>query len=148
MRDITIRFSRKLRNVFSRAAKEIFPKEAFAFCFGTHNKSTGIIEIIELYFPEIVQHKDGAGFSVMPAAQVLAEKLSEAAGLEILATCHSHPYKEKEGIDDCAPSETDWERLYPDLGLCMGICSVVQYNKKLHTRFRFWPTIKKIKLTC
>lgn len=144
MRALPIHFPRNLRQSFTRAAKKAFPAETFAYCLGTKDQS-GALSISHLHYPTIILTNDGFGFEVPPAAWPIASRLASSLGTKILSTCHSHPYLENEGLDDAAPSETDWDYLFADLP--MGICSIVQFKGKLSSRYRFWPRIKPITLT-
>lgn len=144
MRPLSIQFPQALRRSFTRAAKKSFPKETFAFCLGT-TSPLGTISLDYLYFPEIILGPTGYDFEIPRDALPKAVELGSFLGTEVLASVHSHPYPENSGIDDAAPSETDWNWCYPDLPI--GICSIAENKGKLHSRYRFWPVLPKVNLT-
>lgn len=140
----TVSFPRKLRNDFSSEARKAFPAETFAICLGSTGPS-GNYSIAALYYPPIKLDEDGRGFQIPPVVWEIASRLAKACSLKVVATLHSHPFEENHNADDASPSETDLDYLCPDLP--MGICSVVEYDKQLTCRYRFWPKIPKVTIT-
>lgn len=144
MRPLSIHFPRELRRSFTRAAKLAFPREVFAFCLGEITP-TGTLDLYYLYFPEILLSPSGYEFEVKQGELDKAVKLGSSLGAEVLVSLHSHPFPENTGIDDAAPSETDWDWCFPELPL--GICSVAEKKGKISARYRFWPVIPQVILT-
>lgn len=141
MAAIHLHVPKKIEREFVAAAKQLYPKEAYAYLLGTLAGDT--VHIDELYIPD-----DTAYFAseveVVPQPHWRAEALAQAdeSALILVGDIHSHPFPYTGTlINDHAQSEGDLD--YPNNFLINGICIVQNVGVKkqrLRASIRWWGT--------
>jgi len=133
---LTVAIPAHLVSRFRRRAKRTFPREAYAILLGSRVPQQITIE--DLYFPTQSEIESTPEFvRVSEGAWVAARLTADWQGLEVVGDLHSHCYKGKGPVTDCAPSQTDLERF--ERAYVQGIMSITRLpGGKLRTRCRFW----------
>ena len=126
---------------FKRKAKELWPKECFAYLLGT--TQFGHLEILDIWIPEdIEKHVTSESIYLQDSWVPEVLEYCEEQDLTPLGTIHSHPYtytevKLRKFPPDHSTSEAD--SLSGITAKVHGICRILESkNVRLTATIRFW----------
>jgi hypothetical protein len=131
---------------FRKQALEAFPVETCAFLIGTERQTRArrYVEVKELWVPDDVRKFCTSDYVLFqPAWFVAAEEHAKEAGLEVVAFCHTHPYRYEEIAGwgrkpDCSDSENDLD-YFDHWDGPNGIFTITETKTgRKRMRYRFW----------
>lgn len=144
LRPIQLEVRRSVVTDFKRLAKEVFPKEAFAYILG--REAGNLVEIEDIWVPlDLDKWNDLVSVTVSDDWLPAAKKEAKDLGLTVVGSIHSHPHYSSEDIvlqRACVPSAPDLETGYDQIyGIC-GVMANIQTGK-LRASLKFWgPTFQ------
>lgn len=140
LRPITIEVRSPVISDFKRLAKEVFPKEAFAYLLG--RDAGNLVEIEDLWVPpDLASHTCETFVEISPTWIKPAKRAAKDLGLSVVGDIHSHPFTYSQLGNNslkwlASPSVGDMES---GLEWITAICAVVQ-NKdgRFRSTVKFW----------
>ena len=149
MLPIRLSIPKRLLRQFRKAAVAAFPRETCCFLIGTDVTGATSRDIVvhELWTPaDVEKHTTPNNTAFQDPWFIEVEEHAREAGLVVVATSHSHPYRHDEISDwkrrpDCSQSEADVDYFSKFPGIT-GIATITEPKPgKLRVRFRWWgPT--------